>query len=148
MSSDRGVVLLWWKSLLCSCPKSLTLLFGLCPSSPLRKSSTLCCIIVDVIRTYGLIWEFILLDSLDKDWIRLLVENVTGEVVVSLTIFFSHSLCEQCNINMFYIFRFQTQYVRYNSWFAEDLEMSLLIFCVANSCDICNELASSIIIQL
>ena len=47
------LVRLWWKSLLCSRPKSLTLLFGLCPSSLLRKSSTLCCILFDVVRTCG-----------------------------------------------------------------------------------------------
>ena len=47
------VVRLWWKSLLCSRPKSLTFLFGLCPSSLLRKSSTLCCILFDVVRTCG-----------------------------------------------------------------------------------------------
>ena len=51
--ASRGVVRSWWKSLLCSCPKSLALLFGLCPSSLLRKSSTLCCILFDVVRTCG-----------------------------------------------------------------------------------------------
>ena len=35
--ASRGVVRSWWKSLLCSRPKSLTFLFGLCPSSLLRK---------------------------------------------------------------------------------------------------------------
>ena len=49
--ASRGVVRSWWKSLLCSRPKSLTFLFGLCPSSLLRKSSTLCCILFDVVRT-------------------------------------------------------------------------------------------------
>ena len=52
MPSDKGVVLLWWKSLLCSRPKSLTLLFGLCSSSLLKKSFTLCCTICDVVRTF------------------------------------------------------------------------------------------------
>ena len=51
--ASRGVVRSWWKSLLCSRPKSLTFLFGLCPSSLLRKSSTLCCILFDVVRTCG-----------------------------------------------------------------------------------------------
>ena len=49
----EGVVRLWWKSLLCSRPKSVIFHFGLCPSSLLRKSSTLCCILSDVIRTCG-----------------------------------------------------------------------------------------------
>ena len=52
-SCFERVVRLWWKSLLCSRPKSLTFLFGLCPSSLLRKSSTLCCILFDVVRTCG-----------------------------------------------------------------------------------------------
>ena len=51
LHASRGVVRSWWKSFLCSRPKSLTFLFGLCPSSLLRKSSTLCCILFDVIRT-------------------------------------------------------------------------------------------------
>ena len=148
MPSNRGVVWLWWKSLPCSCPKSLILLFGLCPSLMLRKSSTLCCILIDVLRTCGLIWEFILLDALDKYWNNLLVENVTRKVVVSLTMLFSYSWCERCLISMLSIFLFRTQYVRYNLWFSENLEMSVLVFCMSNSDDLCNELASSIIIQL
>ena len=53
LHASRGVVRSWWKSLLCSHPKSLTFLFGLYPSSLLRKSSTLCCILLDVVRTPG-----------------------------------------------------------------------------------------------
>ena len=65
--ASRGMVQSWWKSLLCSCPKSVIFLFVLCPSSLLRKSSTLCCILFVVVCTCGF-GEFILLDALDKDW--------------------------------------------------------------------------------
>jgi len=47
----------------------------ICPSSLLRKSSTLCCILFYVVRTCGLIWEFILLDALGKDWNKLVSRN-------------------------------------------------------------------------
>ena len=51
--ASRGMVRSWWKSLLSSRPKRLTFLFGLCPSSLLRKISPLCCILFDVVRTCG-----------------------------------------------------------------------------------------------
>lgn len=72
MPSYRGVVWLWWKWLLCTRLKSLTLLFRLCPISLLRKSFPLCCILFYVVLTCGLVWEFILSDALDKDWYKII----------------------------------------------------------------------------
>ena len=67
MPYHRGVVLLWWNSLLCSCPKSLTLLFGLCPSSLPRKvprCAAFLLMLSAIVVSFG---EFILPDALDRD---------------------------------------------------------------------------------
>ena len=65
--SLERVVRLWWKSLLCSRPKSLTLLFGLCPSSLLRKVPR--CAASFLMSSAPVVFgEFTLLDALDKDW--------------------------------------------------------------------------------
>lgn len=119
MTCDRRVVWLWWK-FLSFLPKSLILLFGMCPSLLLQKSYTFCCIVSNVVRTCGLIWEFILSDALNKDWNNLLIENVTVKVVESLTMLFSYFWCERCHVNMFNICCFGTHCVCYNSWFVEN----------------------------
>ena len=51
MPSDIGVVRWWWWSSFTSRLESLTSLSRLCPVLLLRKSSTLCCVLFEVIRT-------------------------------------------------------------------------------------------------
>lgn len=45
-------------------------------------------------------------------------------------------------------YRFWIQYVHYNLWYVEDLEIPFLVFCMANSDDLRDELDGSMIIQL
>ena len=116
------------------------LLFRLCPSSLLRKSSTLCCILFDVVRTCGLFWEFILLDALDKDWDKIhQYKNNSNREIVSLPC--RHKSCSFENFNVSFL-QFDVKQIKLifveidrMLWVMHHVD-SLLGGGVDNSCDV------------